>query len=338
MIDRSVIIGNLTWNAAGWTNAYVNPKAGHVYARSHAGHESLNFKFDKKNLDEEDSVYGFLQWTNPPKDFGNGGIVVFSSKNSVNNKNLIVGIYCDVKILLPPVETLYEGFEDGVLASNLRAKRALSMRFPQELDLEKYLGGKKRVGQIGFLLSDVDVAKQVIVDEIQTLSISGLKSNDAKKLGDIYKFITGEEYNFENFKNRDEQEQKEIEEKIKTDSEADDARYFANLSPVEPEMIELKGKMYKRDNVTISRLKRARGYKCQICGYFVLKRNGDRYIEAAHIKAKSQKGNEMPDNIIILCPNHHKEFDYGELKINEQTKDSILFRLNSKEYSINLMV
>ena len=45
--------------------------------------------------------------------------------------------------------------------------------------------------------------------------------------------------------------------------------------------------------------------------------DGSFYIEAAHIKPKSQQGTETPDNILILCPNHHKEFDLGKREIIE---------------------
>jgi len=37
-----------------------------------------------------------------------------------------------------------------------------------------------------------------------------------------------------------------------------------------------------------------------------------------------------------LCPNHHKEFDYGDLKIIQHTKELIIFRLNGSEYNISL--
>ncbi len=66
--------------------------------------------------------------------------------------------------------------------------------------------------------------------------------------------------------------------------------------------------------------------------------NGSFYIEAAHIKPKHKKGRETPDNILILCPNHHKEFDFGNLKIEKHAKDEIVFQLNSKRYNIDLGV
>ena len=43
-----------------------------------------------------------------------------------------------------------------------------------------------------------------------------------------------------------------------------------------------------------------------------------------------------PHNILILCPNHHKEFDKGDRKIIEHTNDKIIFELNKKKYQIDL--
>ncbi|MBU0559050.1 MAG: HNH endonuclease [Bacteroidetes bacterium] len=53
------------------------------------------------------------------------------------------------------------------------------------------------------------------------------------------------------------------------------------------------------------------------------KKNGDFYIEAAHIKPKHKKSKETPENILILCPNHHKEFDFGRRIIREHNKQSM---------------
>ncbi|MFH2029353.1 MAG: HNH endonuclease [Bacteroidota bacterium] len=46
-------------------------------------------------------------------------------------------------------------------------------------------------------------------------------------------------------------------------------------------------------------------------------------MEAAHIKPKHKKSKETPENILILCPNHHKEFDFGRRIIREHNKQSM---------------
>ena len=67
-----------------------------------------------------------------------------------------------------------------------------------------------------------------------------------------------------------------------------------------------------------------------------MQKDGGKYVEAAHITAKSEKGVERPHNILILCPNHHKEFDYGEKKIIEHTKDRIIVDVNGKRWEVDL--
>jgi len=37
-----------------------------------------------------------------------------------------------------------------------------------------------------------------------------------------------------------------------------------------------------------------------------------------------------------LCPNHHKEFDYDNLEIDEQTLEELSGRLNGKVFMIKL--
>jgi hypothetical protein len=114
-------------------------------------------------------------------------------------------------------------------------------------------------------------------------------------------------------------------------------RLQSNASRI-PEIVEYAGKRFKRDNVTTAKLKFIRGFKCQIpdCGVTILRRNGTPYVEAAHIIKKSKAGPELPSNILILCPNHHKEFDFGNREIMRHTANRIAFRMNGKDFDIDL--
>jgi 5-methylcytosine-specific restriction protein A len=136
----------------------------------------------------------------------------------------------------------------------------------------------------------------------------------------------------------DEKEQREIEEIYKTKPKEEIATELRSIKPTDPEQITINLKVYKRDNKTISLIKILRNFQCQICGVSIKKKDGTYYIEAAHIKPKHQKGGETPDNIILLCPNHHKEFDFGNLKITSQSKDKISFNLNDSVYELTLTV
>ena len=52
---------NVTWNKEKWRGININDKAGHEFVRNAAGHESLNFDFNKKGIDDETWVYGYFQ-------------------------------------------------------------------------------------------------------------------------------------------------------------------------------------------------------------------------------------------------------------------------------------
>ena len=86
----------------------------------------------------------------------------------------------------------------------------------------------------------------------------------------------------------------------------------------------------------IARLKRLRGFECQICHGSVTMKDGQKYVEGAHIKPKHEKGSEAPSNILILCPNHHKEFDLGDKKNVSHNGSLLSFELNGKSYQINM--
>ena len=109
-----------------------------------------------------------------------------------------------------------------------------------------------------------------------------------------------------------------------------------NLKINEAEQIILKSKSYKRDNKTIAQIKFLRNFQCQICSQKIKKKDGTFYIEAAHIEPKKHKGIESPNNIILLCPNHHKEFDLGERQIIQHDNDKVIFILNNQKFEISL--
>ena len=107
---------------------------------------------------------------------------------------------------------------------------------------------------------------------------------------------------------------------------------------IDDEVVIVNLKKFKRNNKTVALIKLLRNSECQICKTSILKKDGTKYIEAAHITPKYMKGKETEDNIILLCPNHHKEFDYGDLRIAEHTNEKLTFVLNGIEYNLNLII
>ena len=67
-----------------------------------------------------------------------------------------------------------------------------------------------------------------------------------------------------------------------------------------------------RDTKLSKEIKQLYNYECQVCG-IIIEVNGVRYAEAAHIKplGKPHNGEDTPENLICLCPNHHVMFDKG---------------------------
>jgi len=93
----------------------------------------------------------------------------------------------------------------------------------------------------------------------------------------------------------------------------------------------------RNDHKIVRLLKEATNYKCQFpnCISEIQTKSGAKYIEVAHIKPVHKGGQSVLGNLIVLCPNHHKEFDYGVLHINEQSELILTGTLNGKDFTIN---
>lgn len=136
----------------------------------------------------------------------------------------------------------------------------------------------------------------------------------------------------------DEIEQTEIANHLKDKSKSDLLDELKNSENSSSEKVTVNHKSYKRNNKIVALIKILRDFKCQICGQFILKRDGSKYIEAAHIVPKHKQGNENPENLILLCPNHHKEFDLGNCEITKHTDDEIEFKLNGNRHLLSLAI
>jgi predicted restriction endonuclease len=166
------------------------------------------------------------------------------------------------------------------------------------------------------------------------------KENRKQALEVISKFDLGEDEIPHNELLKNEKEQNEIIYvfKRKDTTIQEIISDLKNIKSTDPEVINIYSQSYKRDNKTIAQLKILRNFKCQICSTTIQKKDGTFYIEAAHIKPKHLKGCETPDNILLLCPNHHKEFDYGDRNISFHDKDKVHFKLNGIEHKISLKI
>lgn len=78
-----------------------------------------------------------------------------------------------------------------------------------------------------------------------------------------------------------------------------------------------------RNTETILDLKDAYNYKCQICEQTVYRDGEEPYAEGHHLRPISppHNGPDVPANVVVLCPTHHAEFDYGVIAIDPETCD-----------------
>lgn len=83
------------------------------------------------------------------------------------------------------------------------------------------------------------------------------------------------------------------------------------------------------------KIKEKYGCKCQFpgCGIRIKTKTGY-YAEVAHIVPVRDSGKTAAGNLIVLCPNHHKEFDFGELTIDKCDKNGLKGVLNNKKFTI----
>ena len=329
---ENIIFVNITWNPNGWKEIYINNQAGHSYASVYPGHECLNFNFNKVNIDSEKYIHGYVQWTKPPVYFNNDGIIIFYTKNIETGLGEIIGVYGRANIIQKQ-NFPYIGFKDNTYFINIRAIKDYSVLFPFYLNAEKYKeDGERFIGQIGFSYKNDDLVKNIIMDEILELKKHKLFGNEYIKLVNIFNYYFGE-INF----NTNDIEQTELITIFANKTKEQLINELQNDNDEEnDDFITVNHKQYKRNNVNIAKIKLIRGFSCQICGMSIVKKDGTKYIEAAHIKAKSKGGKETLSNIILLCPNHHKEFDLGNSKIITHDQHNVKLIINNNEYEIML--
>ena len=89
-MKKSAMMVNITWNRTGWTGIDINKDAGHKKVRDAPGHESLNFDFDKKGIDDKTWVHGYFQTHKTPIRFEDGGLIFFYSQDPQTQKKFLL--------------------------------------------------------------------------------------------------------------------------------------------------------------------------------------------------------------------------------------------------------
>ena len=69
---------------------------------------------------------------------------------------------------------------------------------------------------------------------------------------------------------------------------------------------QLMVKIRKLDKAIGENLKLLYGYQCQLCGFNFAEKHSTNIVETHHIEFFVTSLNNNVDNIIIMCPNHHR--------------------------------
>lgn len=157
------IVANITWQDNYWTEEPSQEDiqaAGHRWVRAgNVGQEYLNFSLEQ-NI-QDGFKFGYFQATRQPTHFSNGaGCVFFYSKS------YIVGVYGQAELGSFEIQDP----NLGACRANVRAPVDQVCRFRDlkalPVDPERHLGGKQRVGQVGFTYIDDDAARAILEDAI----------------------------------------------------------------------------------------------------------------------------------------------------------------------------
>ncbi|WP_440005870.1 HNH endonuclease [Halomicrococcus sp. SG-WS-1] len=74
-----------------------------------------------------------------------------------------------------------------------------------------------------------------------------------------------------------------------------------------------------RDEALVNDIKSMYDDRCQICGEKRLQGPEKGYSEVHHLMPLGDDGPDIPENVVVLCPNHHIDFESGMLSIDPET-------------------
>ncbi|EFW91652.1 HNH endonuclease domain protein [Haladaptatus paucihalophilus DX253] len=91
----------------------------------------------------------------------------------------------------------------------------------------------------------------------------------------------------------------------------------------DPERVRRTVETVTRNRKVVERLKERYDYECQLCGTRRRRSRTEGYAEAHHIEPLGGPhfGPDMPENLLVVCPNHHRDLDYGLLRIDPKTHE-----------------
>lgn len=75
----------------------------------------------------------------------------------------------------------------------------------------------------------------------------------------------------------------------------------------------------ERNRILVNKIKNMYNDRCQVCGERRRQGANSGYSEVHHIMPLQNDGPDKPENIVVLCPNHHLDFENGMLTVDPQS-------------------
>ena len=112
---------------------------------------------------------------------------------------------------------------------------------------------------------------------------------------------------------------------IQSTHKVSDHALVTNVQEQEPKRVETVVNRFDRDSKKVNQLKTKYGNKCQVCGYVIQTADGSMHSAVHHLHPLKDGGVDDFGNMLVLCPNHHAEFDYKVIGIKDDKKTVVDF-------------
>jgi len=100
----------------------------------------------------------------------------------------------------------------------------------------------------------------------------------------------------------------------------DDPTRLSDLMHLGPPLrVTRESTRFLRDRAPVEAIKELYQGQCQVCGYRITRPDGFWYAEAHHLWPLEHDGPDVMDNLVVVCPTHHKELDLGALLVDPRT-------------------
>lgn len=114
------------------------------------------------------------------------------------------------------------------------------------------------------------------------------------------------------------------------------AKKYQERMPEKPRVTPRLAKKY--ETTWGEPLKSCYEYTCQVsgCGFTFRQKSGKGYAEAHHLEHLADDGLDIPENIVILCANCHRQMHYAEVELVSRDRDKLTVKINGVTKTINM--